>query len=162
MCKCLLWNTVVFVSDREQFQLGSLSHYINTKANGYQELPPFPLEAPDPKARDVEMPPVVTEQEPLFTSKKQSSKKQSFYSESDSPGILQTYLMFWSAFLHFIFDVDDEDEDSSSEDDDDDEEEEEETSSGKDGEESDTEDDESSEVEKKAVVILIFSWTYFL
>lgn len=143
-------------ADREQFQLGSLSHYINTKANGYQELPPFPLEAPDPKARDVEMPPVVTEQEPLFTSssKKQSSKKHSFYSESDSPGKIANSFIFFSFNFHSIFATDDDDEESSDEEDDD-EEEEEETSSGKDGEESDTEDEESSEVEEKTVVIII-------
>lgn len=34
--------------DREVFQLGSLSHYLNVKANGYQDLPDFPEEAPDP------------------------------------------------------------------------------------------------------------------
>jgi len=124
------WN----ISDREQFQLGSLSHYINTKANGYQELPPYPLEAPDPKAREVETAPSVTEDVPLFT-KKLSTKKHSFYSESESP------------------DDSDEDEDSSDEEDDD-EEEEEATSSGKEGEDSDTEDEDSSEVEEKPKVII--------
>ena len=41
--------------DRDQFQLGSLSHMINAKAIGYIELPDFPEEAPDPSARVVEV-----------------------------------------------------------------------------------------------------------
>ncbi|XP_059480112.1 AP-3 complex subunit beta-2 isoform X2 [Neocloeon triangulifer] len=114
--------------DREQFQLGSLSHYINTKTNGYQELPSFPLEAPDPKARDVETAPEIAEEAPLFTKKVSSKNKASFYSDSESP--------------------DDESEENSSDEEDDDEEEEEQSNSEKDGEESDTEDEESSEPEE--------------
>lgn len=38
---------------REQFQLGSLSHYLNIRANGYHDLPLFPKEAPDPTVREV-------------------------------------------------------------------------------------------------------------
>ncbi|XP_053898883.1 AP-3 complex subunit beta-2 isoform X2 [Malaclemys terrapin pileata] len=40
--------------DRDHFQLGSLSHLLNTKAVGYQELPDWPDEAPDPSVRNVE------------------------------------------------------------------------------------------------------------
>lgn len=40
---------------REQFQLGSLSHYLNIKANGYHDLPPFPKKAPDSSVRGVEI-----------------------------------------------------------------------------------------------------------
>ena len=43
------------VSDRQGFQVGSLSHMINLKAGGYQELPEFPEAAPDPSVRDVEV-----------------------------------------------------------------------------------------------------------
>lgn len=37
---------------REQYQLGSLSHYLNIRATGYHDLPPFPTEAPDSSVRD--------------------------------------------------------------------------------------------------------------
>lgn len=42
-------------SDRDHFQLGSLSHLLNAKATGYQELPDWPEEAPDPSVRNVEV-----------------------------------------------------------------------------------------------------------
>ena len=45
----------VFLSDRQGFQVGSLSHMINLKATGYQELPQFPEVAPDPSVRNVEV-----------------------------------------------------------------------------------------------------------
>ncbi|XP_059917497.1 AP-3 complex subunit beta-2 isoform X9 [Gadus macrocephalus] len=41
--------------DRDHFQLGSLSHLLNTKAGGYQELPDWPQDAPDPSVRNVEL-----------------------------------------------------------------------------------------------------------
>ncbi|KAJ3595874.1 hypothetical protein NHX12_002286 [Muraenolepis orangiensis] len=41
--------------DRDHFQLGSLSHLLNTKAGGYQELPDWPGDAPDPSVRNVEV-----------------------------------------------------------------------------------------------------------
>lgn len=37
---------------REQYQLGSLSHYLNIRATGYHDLPTFPTEAPDSSVRD--------------------------------------------------------------------------------------------------------------
>ena len=46
---------LVCVSDRQGFQVGSLSHMINLKASGYQELPQFPEVAPDPSVRNVEV-----------------------------------------------------------------------------------------------------------
>uniref|UniRef100_W5NCX5 AP-3 complex subunit beta n=1 Tax=Lepisosteus oculatus TaxID=7918 RepID=W5NCX5_LEPOC len=42
--------------DRDHFQLGSLSHLLNAKAVGYQELPEWPEAAPDPSVRNVEVP----------------------------------------------------------------------------------------------------------
>ncbi|XP_073669354.1 AP-3 complex subunit beta-2 isoform X4 [Paramisgurnus dabryanus] len=41
--------------DRDHFQLGSLSHLLNAKASGYQELPDWPESAPDPSVRNVEV-----------------------------------------------------------------------------------------------------------
>lgn len=38
-------------SDREQFQLGTLSHFLNQRCNRYKDLPAFPEVAPDPSLR---------------------------------------------------------------------------------------------------------------
>lgn len=50
----LAWS-LTLSSDRDHFQLGSLSHLLNAKATGYQELPDWPEEAPDPSVRNVEV-----------------------------------------------------------------------------------------------------------
>lgn len=44
----------ISISDREQLQLGSLSHYINSRAAGYRELPPFASEPTPNTLREVE------------------------------------------------------------------------------------------------------------
>lgn len=43
------------LSDRDRYQLGTLSHTINTKASGYLELSDWPAVAPDLSVRDVEV-----------------------------------------------------------------------------------------------------------
>lgn len=43
------------LSDRDRFQLGTLSHSLNSKATGYQELSDWPTVAPDPSVRNVEV-----------------------------------------------------------------------------------------------------------
>ncbi|XP_037570258.1 LOW QUALITY PROTEIN: AP-3 complex subunit beta-2-like [Dermacentor silvarum] len=69
--------------DRDHYQIGSLSHFINGKANGYQELPDFPEVAPDTSVRNVEVP-TVWQEAKSSKKKKQVVKKKSFYSETDS------------------------------------------------------------------------------
>ncbi|XP_041082947.1 AP-3 complex subunit beta-2-like isoform X5 [Polyodon spathula] len=49
--------------DRDHFQLGSLSHLLNAKATGYQELPAWPDVAPDPSVRNVELDEVISPSE---------------------------------------------------------------------------------------------------
>ncbi|XP_041075023.1 AP-3 complex subunit beta-2-like isoform X4 [Polyodon spathula] len=49
--------------DRDHFQLGSLSHLLNAKATGYQELPAWPDMAPDPSVRNVELDEVISPSE---------------------------------------------------------------------------------------------------
>ena len=44
-----------FLSDRDRFQLGTLSHSLNIKASGYQELSDWPAVAPDQSVRNVEV-----------------------------------------------------------------------------------------------------------
>ncbi|XP_050955564.1 AP-3 complex subunit beta-2 isoform X1 [Labeo rohita] len=67
--------------DRDHFQLGSLSHLLNAKAAGYQELPDWPESAPDPSVRNVEIP-----EWSKCTSRKDRKEKKvekPFYSDSE-------------------------------------------------------------------------------
>ena len=43
-------------ANRDEYQLGSLSHFINARAAEYQDLPSFPAIPPDPSVRTVEVP----------------------------------------------------------------------------------------------------------
>lgn len=40
-----------WLAEREQFQLGTLSHYLNQRCARYRDLPQFPEVAPDPSVR---------------------------------------------------------------------------------------------------------------
>ncbi|XP_074650639.1 AP-3 complex subunit beta-2-like isoform X2 [Tubulanus polymorphus] len=72
--------------DRDQFQLGTLSHLLNARTQGYQELADWPESAPDPSVRNVEVTmPWVTEVRTKSSKvTKSAAKKKSFYSESES------------------------------------------------------------------------------
>lgn len=52
---CLFYIFLYFLIDRDHFQLGTLSHTLNTKATGYLELSNWPEVAPDPSVRNVEI-----------------------------------------------------------------------------------------------------------
>ncbi|XP_061629388.1 AP-3 complex subunit beta-2 isoform X20 [Phyllopteryx taeniolatus] len=67
--------------DRDHFQLGSLSHLLNAKTGGYQELPDWPEAAPDPSVRNVEVP----EWTKCSSREKRKEKKveKPFYSDSE-------------------------------------------------------------------------------
>ncbi|XP_077989441.1 AP-3 complex subunit beta-2-like [Glandiceps talaboti] len=69
--------------DRDQFQLGSLSHMINTKATGYNELPDFPEEMPDPSVRNVDIP-TPWDEPSKPSAKKKTKKPEKFYSSSEA------------------------------------------------------------------------------
>jgi len=73
-------------TDLDQFQLGTLSHMINVKANGYQELPDWPEVPPDPSVRDVDvqMSWMATSVAKSKLAKKKAEKEKSFYSEDES------------------------------------------------------------------------------
>lgn len=73
--------------DRDQFQLSTLSHLINARATGYQDLPAFPEEAPDPSVRCVEVPVSFTPENHHRPShqKNKPQRVKSFYSDESSP-----------------------------------------------------------------------------
>jgi len=74
------------MADLDQFQLGTLSHMINVKANGYQELPDWPEVPPDPSVRDVDvqMSWMGSSGAKSKLAKKKAEKEKSFYSEDES------------------------------------------------------------------------------
>uniref|UniRef100_G3T5Q7 AP-3 complex subunit beta n=1 Tax=Loxodonta africana TaxID=9785 RepID=G3T5Q7_LOXAF len=71
--------------DRDHFQLGTLSHTLNTKATGYLELSNWPEVAPDPSVRNVEVIELAKEWTPAGKTKKETPSKK-FYSESEEEG----------------------------------------------------------------------------
>ncbi|XP_041815818.1 AP-3 complex subunit beta-1 [Chelmon rostratus] len=69
--------------DRDRFQLGTLSHSLNSKAVGYQELSDWPAVAPDQSVRNVEVVEPVKEWTPLAGKAKQSKSDDKFYSDDE-------------------------------------------------------------------------------
>lgn len=73
-----------------EYQLSTLSHYLNMPCAGYRSLPPFPEIAPDPSVRNVEPTHVQDSREQYkYTrkerkEKKQKEKEKSFYSDDES------------------------------------------------------------------------------
>ncbi|KZS18176.1 AP-3 complex subunit beta [Daphnia magna] len=74
--------------DRDEFQLGSLSHYLNSRVVGYMDLPSFPAVAPDSSVRNVESPrptiPVASVPGNSAGTSSKGKKMEAFYSESSS------------------------------------------------------------------------------
>lgn len=70
--------------DRDRFQLGTLSHTLNTKATAYLELSNWPELAPDPSVRNVEVIEPVNEWTAVLgKTKKKGKSADKFYSESE-------------------------------------------------------------------------------
>uniref|UniRef100_A0A8C6UZY3 Adaptor related protein complex 3 subunit beta 1a n=1 Tax=Neogobius melanostomus TaxID=47308 RepID=A0A8C6UZY3_9GOBI len=68
--------------DRDRYQLGTLSHSLNIKATGYQELCDWPTIAPDASVRNVEIIEPVNEWVPKAGKSKQR-KSEKFYSDEE-------------------------------------------------------------------------------
>ncbi|KAG9266009.1 AP-3 complex subunit beta-1 isoform X2 [Astyanax mexicanus] len=69
--------------DRDRFQLGTLSHTLNSKATGYLELSDWPDVAPDQSVRNVEVVEVAKEWAPAVSKTKAAkSDDDKFYSDS--------------------------------------------------------------------------------
>uniref|UniRef100_A0A8C1DLY9 AP-3 complex subunit beta n=2 Tax=Cyprinus carpio TaxID=7962 RepID=A0A8C1DLY9_CYPCA len=70
--------------DRDRFQLGTLSHSLNSQANGYLELSDWPAVAPDQSVRIVEVvEPVKEAGAPVFGKSKPGKSDEKFYSDSE-------------------------------------------------------------------------------
>lgn len=70
--------------DRDRFQLGTLSHTLNTKASGYLELSDWPQAAPDPSVRNVEViEPAITWTTSAGKPKKEKNTSVKFYSSEE-------------------------------------------------------------------------------
>ncbi|KAF7643689.1 hypothetical protein LDENG_00235160, partial [Lucifuga dentata] len=65
--------------DRDRFQLGTLSHSLNTKATGYLELSDWPAVAPDQSVRNVEV--IEPVKESALAKTKPSKSHDKFYSD---------------------------------------------------------------------------------
>ncbi|KRY50475.1 AP-3 complex subunit beta-2, partial [Trichinella britovi] len=118
--------------DREQFQLGTLSHLLNQRCSGYNPLPPFADTPPDGSVRDVDEPVLPSQEFDRLERLRRTSEKSEFFKASickneDSE------------------DSDDEGEDDTSDDDDDDDDDEDED---EDEDNEDEEDESTSDGER--------------
>ncbi|NXO04770.1 AP3B1 protein, partial [Rhinopomastus cyanomelas] len=69
--------------DRDHFQLGTLSHTLNTRATGYLELCDWPEVAPDPSVRNVDVAESAKEWTGILGKTKKEKPTEKFYSESE-------------------------------------------------------------------------------
>lgn len=69
--------------DRDHFQLGTLSHTLNSRATGYLELSDWPEVAPDPAVRNVEVAESAKEWTAILSKTKKEKPTEKFYSESE-------------------------------------------------------------------------------
>ncbi|NXW23887.1 AP3B1 protein, partial [Circaetus pectoralis] len=69
--------------DRDHFQLGTLSHTLNSRALGYLELSDWPKVAPDPSVRNVDVAELAKEWTGILGKTKKEKPTEKFYSESE-------------------------------------------------------------------------------
>lgn len=81
-----------------EYQLGTLSHYLDMPCAGYRPLPPFPDVAPDPSLRDVSNSTMRDTRDEYYRKdkkdKKGKEKEKPFYSDEESvqaDGIFSNY-----------------------------------------------------------------------
>lgn len=68
--------------DRAEYQLATLSHYLNVRTTGYQDLPEFPEVPPSSSVRDVELPPELA-QKKVQIKKGKATSPAKFYSDEE-------------------------------------------------------------------------------
>ncbi|XP_015794283.1 AP-3 complex subunit beta-2 [Tetranychus urticae] len=121
-------QTESFVEYSSKFRIGTLSHFLDKKVSGYEELPDFPTEQPDTSVRHKPVseeppPPVLLKNENNFFT-------DSSYSDEDD-------------------EEDDDDDDDEDDDDDDDEEEDDDDDDEDDDDDDDEEEEESDDGEEE-------------
>ncbi|XP_056646948.1 AP-3 complex subunit beta-1 [Diorhabda sublineata] len=72
------------LTGQEELQLGSLSHYIKQRANGYEDLPPFPANPPPGDVRNVE--PIRGEETKIHKSVDKKRKEEFTWESEGSSG----------------------------------------------------------------------------
>ncbi|XP_069736821.1 AP-3 complex subunit beta-1 isoform X1 [Phaenicophaeus curvirostris] len=69
--------------DRDHFQLGTLSHTLNSQVTGYLELSDWPEVAPDPSVRNVDIAESAKEWTGILDKTEKGKPTEKFYSESE-------------------------------------------------------------------------------
>ncbi|KAK6106243.1 Adaptin N terminal region family protein [Brugia pahangi] len=70
--------------DREQFQLGSLSHFLNQRCRRYRDLPQFPQIAPDPSMRNTnQLEEINNDMRVIDEIENDESEEDDFYSDDE-------------------------------------------------------------------------------
>ncbi|VDO29317.1 unnamed protein product [Onchocerca flexuosa] len=70
--------------DREQFQLGSLSHFLNQRCRRYRDLPQFPETAPDSSMRNIsQMEEISNDMQDSHETEDDESEEEDFYSDDE-------------------------------------------------------------------------------
>ncbi|XP_074022960.1 AP-3 complex subunit beta-1 isoform X2 [Numenius arquata] len=69
--------------DRDHFQLGTLSHTLNSRATGYLELSDWPEVAPDPSVRNIDVAESAKEWTGMLGKTRKEKPTEKFYSESE-------------------------------------------------------------------------------
>ncbi|NWZ05157.1 AP3B1 protein, partial [Agelaius phoeniceus] len=91
--------------DRDHFQLGTLSHTLNSRATGYLELSDWPEVAPDPSVRNVDVAESAKEWAGILGKAKKEKPTEKFYSESeeeeDESASTSSSGKFWKATCIF-------------------------------------------------------------
>ncbi|NXV56368.1 AP3B1 protein, partial [Molothrus ater] len=91
--------------DRDHFQLGTLSHTLNSRATGYLELSDWPEVAPDPSVRNVDVAESANEWAGILGKAKKEKPTEKFYSESeeeeDESASTSSSGKFWKATCIF-------------------------------------------------------------
>lgn len=72
------------ILDREQFQLGSLSHFLNQRCRRYRDLPQFPQIAPDPSMRNTnQLEEINNDMRVIDEIENDESEEDDFYSDDE-------------------------------------------------------------------------------
>lgn len=75
---------MIVIPDREQFQLGSLSHFLNQRCRRYRDLPQFPEIAPDPSMRNMcQMEEISDDMRDIHETEDDESEEEDFYSDDE-------------------------------------------------------------------------------